>query len=483
MKIKQLVIRTTLAFFFMHHSHFAMEGERGEYFGKRSAAVFEQPAAKRSKTEDVVSLRQKFWNLVDHEDKRGIDNLINEYPSFIDDCFVSQLILPFAQASGYNDLSQLTAFTKMRLLGGCLENLKICRIDRLDSDALNVVLSYAKQHDWKSLILVCRDWQRRVDASLQSLIFENSKKINVLRSYPMDFTRFPGIKSLKLYESVDNLEGLTNLSSLEFYGSVKVCKELTAFENLTKLRLSGNNMEPDCIKKITSSPVLKILHLDGFSLDVFYFGQGSADLSHLTNIQHLDLGASKYKIENRHVQSLTNLKRLDCNFNGMTDEGISGLTNLVFLNLSNNYENTITDVGISNLTNLKILDCSKNITDIGISNLTKLQSLKCSENITDNGISNLTNLKSLDCNKKISDNGIMNLTNLTSLACNENITDVGINSLTDLRYIHLRGNRKISRPCLLRLTKLQRVVTASQTLTIRDGHFYHNQREKTPSFM
>lgn len=146
------------------------------------------------------------------------------------------------------------------------------------------------------------------------------------------------------------------------------------------------------------------------------------------------------------------------------DENIYQLTNLVSVNISNNYR--ITDSGFKNLTNLtslylkgtkisdnyltnlinlKTLMIGKNncyITDNGLKKLASYNNLIelfiRNNNITNGGIKEFYNLKKLNIklNFNIDDDGIKNLTNLTELGINRLVSKEGIKNLKLLTNIY-----------------------------------------------
>lgn len=137
------------------------------------------------------------------------------------------------------------------------------------------------------------------------------------------------------------------------------------------------------------------------------------NLKNLSNLEELNLGTNRI-IDNELFinKKLTNLKRLSLTESGsdryckttykITDEALSCLPNLTFLDLSD--DPLITDQGIQNLTTLMTLKMGSNhnITDTGIQNLTNLTDLDLgsNSNITYNTLKTLTKLKDLILTKK-----------------------------------------------------------------------------------
>ena len=144
--------------------------------------------------------------------------------------------------------------------------------------------------------------------------------------------------------------------------------------------------------------------IDEIGIKLFQFFKPNTDM---TNIQLEDISKWITSLDLYYNKVITvlnpsifyNLTSLRINRKS-TNDIITGLTNLKYLQLEDNQ--IITDDGISNLKNLTLLSLGNSsiITDEGISKLENLKSLNlsymCGNLITDNGISNLVNLTSID---------------------------------------------------------------------------------------
>ncbi|AYV80560.1 MAG: hypothetical protein Harvfovirus3_5 [Harvfovirus sp.] len=199
-------------------------------------------------------------------------------------------------------------------------------------------------------------------------------------------------------------------------------------------------------------------------------------------------------ITNADITHLRKLKKLETRSYNITDSGISILTNLEELNISNNLTITgncfsqlpkltklnikstakICDHHISNLTNLKSLNLSKNdnITDLAIHNLLNLTELNISSTyrIKGNNLSVLTNLKNLYCgDHNVENYNIKNLLSLTSLNCVfSNLPSEQYSSLTNLESLFVLGGKYINKSLihLINLTTLSVSNSASNDLTL-----------------
>lgn len=238
------------------------------------------------------------------------------------------------------------------------------------------------------------------------------------------------------------------------------------------------------IFQLVCKPWREMIQSNEFDVDLTPWDMELTDeiLKQWPNCTNLNLEFSCL-VTNDGLKGLTKLIFLDLSENdNITDDGIRGLTNLVVLNLLESSE--ITNDGIMNLTNLTDLVLCKNdqITDEEIINLTNLTNLRLigmeqltddliktltnltqlslanNNTITNNGISDLTKLTilGLDENDKIIDENIWLLTNLTdlSLSYNNTITNDGLKDLTNLKYLELEENETISDQGIRGLTNL-----------------------------
>jgi len=167
----------------------------------------------------------------------------------------------------------------------------------------------------------------------------------------------------------------------------------------------GELSDTECaaVKEIDCSG-LGITSLTGITrfrnLEVLKCGQGYTDTGYKENNISGELDLTWFP----------NLKVLDCSYNKITSlKGVSDLTGLTSLNLSNNL---IGNLDVSNLTGLTLLDCSSNqINTLDVSKLADLEVLRVSDNrIGSLDISNnlkLTELQCSNCGLTKIDNGLL----------------------------------------------------------------------------
>lgn len=238
--------------------------------------------------------------------------------------------------------------------------------------------------------------------------------------------------------SNDGISELVNLTSLSPSPSI-TDSGMQNLTNVIELTLPlYNSISGDAIAKMT-----KLTRLYSWSSDITSFA-----LKALTNLTTLSFHGT-FLLENFDdaLKRLTNLTWLDYgNFAPerciVSNDGISGLVNLTYLDNSN--DRFLTDSALQNLTKLQSLILSQSqcgVGDYGISNLVNLTALFLNESVTDAGIVNLTNLTWLDIERAsgVTDNGICHLSELTSLIANRNITENGISKLSKLEFLSIQN--------------------------------------------
>jgi hypothetical protein len=210
---------------------------------------------------------------------------------------------------------------------------------------------------------------------------------------------------------------LTNLTWLDLYdGQLITDKSLSCLSNLRTLdlrgraRVSGRGVAP-------SQSSLTALHLDAYSEWIT-----NADLSRMTNLEVLSLPYN-HTITNIGIMNLWKLKSLNLNYNlRITIEGLVGLSYLASLDLRGNV--VILD-GLSQLVSLKTLRLDHhaitNETISGLSNLTTLSLVDYRSggsvlgNAALRGLSNLTYLKYSTSRMQLTSGGISHLTRLSCI--------------------------------------------------------------------
>lgn len=230
--------------------------------------------------------------------------------------------------------------------------------------------------------------------------------------------------------------------------------------NLNHLELVSTDLAPyaiDVTYHIKVKPKHKVTR-EQFSKFPYLI---SLDLSPLGNIYGTIVATDAIVVTNESLSGLTNLTHINlCGNKTITDIGLQGLTNLTDLNLS--FNEIITDNSIVLLTKLIKLDLDFNnkITDSGLNKLTNIVYLRLRSNylITGGTLHNLKKLNHLDLegNNLIRDNDLQKLTNLKrlDLRFNKDITNNGIEGLTNLTTLDFTLNNTIDWDIVFKLPKL-----------------------------
>ena len=141
----------------------------------------------------------------------------------------------------------------------------------------------------------------------------------------------------------------------------------------------------------------------------------------------------------------SNLKRLDCTYNGITSLDLTKNTKLTILNCAHNQ---LTSLDLSNNTALTQLECGVNqLTTLDLSNHTALTNLYCSNNqLTALDLSNNTALQRLGCHyNKLTNLDLSNNTVLTHLVCGGNrLTTLDLSMNTGLTVLGCNRNQLTS---------------------------------------
>jgi Leucine-rich repeat (LRR) protein len=313
----------------------------------------------------------------------------------------------------------------------------------------------------QELAVLVNDWS-------QILVIE--QHVNNYGSLPI---QIPGI-----FQNLNPLKNLTNLTRLDLSGRVNDISALTNLTNLTYLDLSETQVsEISALANLTS-----LEHLNLSKTQVTEI----SDLANLTNLKYLDLSETEIR-ENSVFANLTSLKHLDLRRTQVSEisilvhltklthlnlgethiNNISSLANLIDLTHLDLYETYINDVSaLANLTNLLYLDLSaENVNDISIlANIKKLSQLSiCGTQVNDiSSIASLTNLISLNL-IGVQVNDISSLSKLPNLIALDlfgvQINDISvIATLSNLEYLDL-GRTMIKD--ISALTNLKKLVNLS----------------------
>ena len=161
----------------------------------------------------------------------------------------------------------------------------------------------------------------------------------------------------------------------------------------------------------------------------------------IKNTKRLYLGIDSIK-SLKGIEYFTDLKKLFCFFNEITELDMSRNTKLTYLDCSNC---KITKLNIANNVLLDTLYCENNeLTELDISNNTELVYLDCYNNkLTQLDMSRNTKLTYLDCSDcKITKLNIANNVLLDTLYCENNeLTELDISNNTELVYLDCYDNK------------------------------------------
>ena len=267
-------------------------------------------------------------------------------------------------------------------------------------------------------------------------------------------------------------------------GNTKRIPGLIPDPNLSRLVRLQNGLGLE--EPITQETILKVTQLSANSSGI----RSLKDLGHAVNLTTLIL--SDNAISNVSALSgLTNLIELDIDNNPLSEVSLSGLPNLRSLELENH---TLSEVSLSGLSNLKRLILSRNtisklslsglpnletsligfgsnvFTEVSLSDIPDLERLRLSDNVlTKVSLSGLPNLTLLDFqNCAISDVSFLSgLANLTTLSLENNaISDVSpLSYLANLTTLNLENNSISDVSSLSGLLGLTRLDLSNNALT------------------
>ncbi len=196
--------------------------------------------------------------------------------------------------------------------------------------------------------------------------------------------------------------------------------------------------------QVSEAVAIKYLSLDTL-YGVIYNLEG---ISNFINLEYLDIAGHSATNLNINLNSLTNLRLLNCSYVPTPILDVSGLSNLQSLYCGGC---ELQNLNVGGLTNLKYLYCPENdnlhngnLTILELHNLTSLISLNCSTNhIQVIDLVNLINLKHLDCaGNMITNIDLTNLVNLKELICaNNQLTTLNTNNSPLLTQLICSGNQ------------------------------------------
>ena len=257
---------------------------------------------------------------------------------------------------------------------------------------------------------------------------------------------------LRHVANLTNLESLSIGFGLGYPVTTVGLEHLRKLKNLKNLRLDGCEISDDGLELIAGFPKLESLRLQsGIMTD-----SGLAHLSTLKHLRRLELNQCENVGESgvAYLAPLTALTFLNLSHTGVTDEGVAHLrplTNLTYLNLQGTAIADDAVEALQPITELALLYLDQTaISDTALEYLKsfrKLTDLSLSETaVTDAGLkhlSELTRLRSLRIGgTKITDDGLAHLAGLTHLTS----LDISDTSVTErgLKYLaHLERLREI----------------------------------------
>jgi hypothetical protein len=205
---------------------------------------------------------------------------------------------------------------------------------------------------------------------------------------------------------------------------------ISSFTNLTyldcRLNLVLNNLDVSNLTSLTY-------------LDAYYAGLITLNLT--PSILNLDISANSLT-GSLDLTTFTNLQTFKSGpYNGLTSLNLSGLTNLISVECS---QNSLTTLNVDGCTQLSNLDCSQNsLPNLNLNSLVSLLSLDCSVNeLSSLDVSNSINLQSLSCRvNTIASLNIGSLPNLAFLDCNNNaLSTLDVNNCPNITFLDFSVN-------------------------------------------
>lgn len=204
-------------------------------------------------------------------------------------------------------------------------------------------------------------------------------------------------------------------------------------------------------------------------LDCSYNNPSKLLLSGLTEL--VDLNVNNCKLESLDLSSFSKLITLDCSDNNLKSLDLSNNSNLVNLVCYNNWFEE--GLAVNHLKDLEHLDCGSTwLTELDLNGLDKLRYLDCQNNhINELNVSNLTGLSTLVCNSNnLSSLDVSGLSNLQKLSCsgNGNLSELNMGGISGLQYLDFSYTNieKVDLTYLADLSELFCINTNLKTLDI-----------------
>ena len=227
--------------------------------------------------------------------------------------------------------------------------------------------------------------------------------------------------------------------------------------------------------------------INGQYTDADTNNNGQIEVSEAQAVTKLDV-YSQNIVDMTGILSFSNLQRLDCFNNELTNLNVQGLTNLLSLSCSHN---ELVSLNLQGLSNLQILICSYNkLTSLNLQGLTDLVELKCNSNLltslnvqgsavfyniecTNNQLTSLilpatsSSYATLKCsNNRLTLLNTQGLANVQELWCDNNLfTTLNLQGMTSLVYLYCRNNTQLTSLNLNGLTALEHLRCEGSRLT------------------
>lgn len=405
------------------------------------------------------------------------------------------------------DPNPLTNLTELNCSGNRIPSLDVSNLSnltRLDCSA-NLISTLSISNMPNLVSLNCSENQNLTTASFSNLptlvdLFVtgtiNSNNVILSQLSSLTLANLPNLKRLNcsngLLTSL-NLTGLNNLEELDCTWNQITNLNLTNMPNLKKLNCPYNqitNLDVSGLSNLTDLncgkgytvgqqiiPTLQSLNVAGLSnlvhLDCSINLLTNLNLSGLISLQTLYCNGwpGVYNnITTLNVNSLANLKNLNCSYMQLTSLDVSNLVNLTDLNCS---YNTISNLNLTGLITLKNLDYSYNLlSNLSLINLPSLEFLNCGFNqLVTLNVLNLGNLKSLFCsNNQLTTLNLAGLTNLESLDFSSNqLTLSNVSGLSSILKVLSCSNNNLTSLNVNGLTSLESLSCGRNQLTSLDS--------------
>jgi hypothetical protein len=268
--------------------------------------------------------------------------------------------------------------------------MEFIRPTLIEADQFPVILSKAKEEEWKDLLFT-------TESGLYT-DFENY--YSVAENEFCDFSLLDGVSSLERLHlnklkalSDENLISISKLSSLKelelpsCYIGDEGFELLEPLTSLEKLNLSSNKLSGEGVNVIESLNNLIELNLSYNNIDA----RGISSITRLPKLKILNLGVCHLEEDVEGLDKLANIEELCLGDNGIGPEGakqISKLEGLEVLDLFSNFIREEGAIAISKLENLRELYLTTNdIMDKGAIAVAKLKKVK-KLSVDDNQIGN-----------------------------------------------------------------------------------------------